>query len=262
MATRQKKTRANLRAIRGGKAGGATEKEPLEEILSGRVSKAGKASRRASKREAPPQDLPRAIQPLANAFAAGRTIDKEMRFKLDYAKQKLNEYCVRDWVHRFAMTQRRPPSVDYKANHSKFKFVMTARTTLNQEKVEALREIGLPIDEHTVLRDLQINYDAIKQHGLEKSLKKALESMNLEKGVLEEVLVPKVELKDTFYDLLVEIVRQSLSQGEDLEEKILNVLEILDPAEQMRNVEAVDLSSKECFDLIEKTEIELDEEIA
>ena len=206
--------------------------------------------------------MPKGIAPIANLFAAGRTIDKEMRFKLDYAKQKLEEFCLADWITKFVNTRRRPSSIDYSANHSRFKFVMTSRTTLTHDKVEELKSLGLPIDDYTVLRGLQINYDAIKQHGLEEKLREALGSLNVKKGVLEEIFTPRVELKETFYDLLAEVVRQSLKSGEDIEEKMRAVIEVLDPTNQMRNVEVLDLSVDDCFKLIEDTEIEPDEEIA
>jgi hypothetical protein len=267
MATRSKKRThfsetakkpRHLRAVPGGKE---HKQSAISELLSGKVSKAAKPKRRR-KDEVPPQDFPKNMQPLANLFAAGRTIEKEMKFKIDYAKQSLDDFCLKDWIGRFVATNRRPSSIDYVANHSRLKFVLTSRTTLTHEKVEELRSLGLKIDEHTTLSDLQINYAAIKQHKLENKLRDALESMHVSEGILEEIFIPKVELKDTFYDILVELVRQSLQSGENLEEKTLDVLRVLEPAEQMRNVEVSDLSIKQCFDLIEKTEIEPEEDIA
>ncbi len=261
--------RPTLRAIPGGKsseragARGARSSAatPIDDLLSGKVTRTTEARGR-KKGQVAPQELPKNVSAIANLFAAGRTIDKEMRFKLDYAKQKLEDFCLSDWISKFVATRKRPSSIDYSANHSRFKFVMTSRTTLTQEKVDELKDLGLPIDEHTVLRGLQVNYDAIRQHGLEGKLREALASLNVKKGVLEEIFSPRVELKETFYDLLAEIVRQSLKSGEKMEEKMLTVLEVLDPTNQMRNVEVLDLSVDECFKLIEKTEIEPDEEIA
>lgn len=250
-----------LRAIPGGRNG--APKSAVSELLSGRVSRA-KAAKKRRKREVPPQDLPRELAPLSNVFAAGRTIDREMRYKIDYAKSRIEDFCLNDWIKRFAAGGRKPPNIDYTADHSKFKFVMTTRTTLNHEKVEELRHLGIPIDEHTVLSDIQINYDAIKQHRLENKLRDALEAMNVSEGVLDEIFIPKVELKDTFYDVLVEVVRRSLAPGEALEEKMLQVIQVLNPADQMRNVEVMNLSVQQCFDLLQKTEVETEpgEEVA
>lgn len=266
MATRaRKKSRSasnsakpQLRAIPGGREG--VRRTAVTELLSGRVPKA-RAAKKRRKREVPPQELPKEFAPLSNVFAAGRTIDKEMKYKIDYAKSRIEDFCLRDWIKRFAATNRKPPSVDYTSDHSKFKFVMTTRTTLTHEKVEELRHLGIAIDEHTILSDIEINYDAIKQHRLENKLRDALEAMNVSAGVLDEVFTPKVELKDTFYDVLVEVVRRSLSPGERLEDKMFQVIQILNPADQMRNVET-DLGIQQCFDLIQKTEIEPEEEVA
>ena len=155
---------------------------------------------------------------------------------------------MRDLVRRFVAANRRPASAEYLANHARFKFVLTSRTTMTVE-VETLKELNLPIEQYTELRGMQLNADAVRQHGLEQKLIQALESMNVPKKVLEECFIPQVNLKDTFYDLLPEIVRNTLKKGENLEDKMLAVLEVLNPAQQIRNTEAIGLDAKQCFDL-------------
>lgn len=198
---------------------------------------------------------------MANLFVAGRVVEKEIKFKADYAKQEVDRYCMQDFVRRCIAANRRPSSVEYVTSHARFKFVLTTRTTMTVEKTEALKDLNIPIEDYTELRDMQISYDAVKEHGLEKKLREALESMKVSRAVLDDVFVPRVELKDAFYDLLLEIVRNSLQKGENLEEKFVEVLEILSPAQQIRNTEATDLDPRQCFDLVYRSKVEASEDI-
>ncbi|HLD99739.1 MAG TPA: hypothetical protein VJB59_05740 [Bdellovibrionota bacterium] len=246
-----------LRAIPGGKQRGSA----VGDLLSGKVPRAPRAARQR-KREVPPQELPKDIEKISNLFAAARTIKKEVETKEAWAKDRINDFCLRDFCHRYAATDRRPPSIEYVTNHSKFKFVLTSRTTLTPDKEDALRDLDIELQEHTQLAGLEINYSAIRQHGLEGKLRDALESLDVDKGILDECFRPKVELKDTFYDRLTEVARASLKPGESLEDKLHEILQILGPAEQVRNVDVIGLDSKQCFDLVTRTDIEAEEEIA
>lgn len=257
--------RPQLRAITGGKAAHPREKEGGEEagvpgLFTGRVRRTTEGTKRP-RREPAPREIPRELQPIANLFAAGRIVEKEIKFKADYAKQEIDEFCVRDFARRYIAEHRRPVSADYIANHARFKFVMTTRTTMNVGKVDALKSMNIPIEEHTELRDLQINYSAIRQHGLEKKLIEALETMHIPQAVLNECFSPKVELKATFYDLLLEVVRTSLNKDEELEDKMVEVLRILGPAEQIRNTEALGLDARACFDLVYRSKVEASEDL-
>ena len=249
-------SRSHLRAIPGGRNAGLEEgRSEVGQLLSGRVSRAPKP-KRGRKREVPPQPLPKEIQALANVYAAQKTLEKELGFKGKFAEQKVKDYCVREYVHRFATQERKPPSLDFTADHAHFKFIMTMRTTLTPEKIDYLSSRNIAIDKYTELRGIRVNYDAIRQHGLEKKLRSALESMNVAKGVLEEVFRPEVELKDGFYERFYDVLRDSLQQGEDLEDKMLETLNALGPANQVRGLEAVGLTVKQCFELVNETEID------
>ena len=250
----------HLKAIPGGR-NQTREPSGVGELLSGQIPRAPKKPR-ARKREIPPQELPRNMEKISNLFAAARTLKKEVETKERWAKGRIDEFCVRDFVRRFAAADRRPPSIEYTTAHSKFKFVLTSRTTLTGDKEDALRDMSIPLEEYTQLAGVEINYDAIRQHGLENSLREALEAMDIRKSILDECFRPKVELKDAFYDRLAGVVRGSLQSDEKLEEKMFEVLQVLQPAEQVRNVDVIGLDSQQCFDLVRKTEIEPEEEIA
>jgi hypothetical protein len=263
MAQAKRKKTPRLRSIPGGReekppAAGSRE---VERLLSGRVSRKARIKKRG-KRSIPPQELPPDLMKISNLLVAGRAVEKEISFKIDFARHQVEEFCIRDFARRFAETQRRPPSIEYSADHSRFKFVMTVRTSLNPEMIEALEQLGVDLNEHTQLQGLELNYEAIRQHRLEDRLRQALESMHLAPGVLEEVFTEKVALQDSFYELLVPNIEKTLRSGENLEEKIFEVLRILHPATQIRNAEPLDLSIDECFDLVRKADIEAEEEIA
>ena len=275
-----------LRSIPGGKEKPARDDRAVEELLSGRVRERPKS--RTRKKELPAEEIPKQLQKLADVFAAARSIEKEIRVKGEYARQQLDRFWRDQLAKQYALINRRPANRTFIGKHSKFKFVFTERTTLTPEKIEELKEMDIPIEEHTEVRGVQISYNAIRQHGLVNKLRDALSQMHLPKGVLEEVFSPQVQLKDSFYDILTEVVRNSLkisgkqegkasenNQGKQaenqdklqkklqdkLQEKLGRVLEILNPTTQIRNVE-LDLDAKQAFDLVNSTEIQAEEEIA
>ncbi len=248
---------SGLRAIPGGKK---KDSSAVEALLSGKVRRGLQKKRR--KGEVPPQTLPGDLNSLADVFVAGKALEKEVLFKMRYAEQRIKEHCISDFVNRFIAISKKPGNVDYLSRHARFKFVMTRRTTLSEDKVEDLRSLNIPLEEYTELGGLKINYEAIRQHNLEGHLREALESMHLPKGVIEEVFTPAVELKEAFYDRLDDVVRRSLGDGEDLSEKMLQVLQILNPTTQIRNTEVVGLDLNQCFDLLTQTELEMEEEVA
>lgn len=224
------------------------------ELLSGKVSAKPKRAKKGGRKRLV-EAVPEALNGLVEVYVAGRKIEREISFKLRFAEQRVKDYCVRRFAEIYASTGERPSSIDYQGERSQFTFVQTKRTTLTAEKVEALRSLSIPIDDYTELRGLRVNYEAIRRHKLEGSLRKALEEMGVKPEVLEETFEPVVQLKDSFFTLLDNIVTKSLEKGEELSDKMKEVLAILQPANQVRNADLPSLSANECFDLIHAAEI-------
>ncbi|OFZ17948.1 MAG: hypothetical protein A2X94_08625 [Bdellovibrionales bacterium GWB1_55_8] len=252
---------AKLKSIPGGKgktpARGSSE---LAGLFSGKVTRAAPKSRQAKKKLKPTEELPGDLRFLSDVFAAGRAVQKELSFKVRYAEQRVKDYCLRRFSELFAASGTRPPSIEYTGEHSRFMFTQTERTTLTLDKVEELRDLGIPIDEYTELRGIRINYEAIRRHKLEEKLQKALSEMGLRSDILEECFVPNVELNESFYNVLAQIIRESLREGEELPEKLHEVLQILRPANQVRNLELPGYDARKSFDLVMKAEIAATEE--
>jgi hypothetical protein len=242
-----------LKSITGGKAA-SKKSSAVEDLFSGRVTTRPKNSR--IKEEAPPIELRKGLQKYADVFAAGRALEREIKMKADFARQQVEEFCLADIAKQYATINRRPSSRNFISKHSRFRFVFTERTTLTPEKSEELSDMNIPLEEHTEVRGVRINYDTIRQHKLEEKLRDALESLKVSKGVLDEIFTPEVHLKESFYNVLTEIVRNSLKEGEKLEDKILNVIQVLSPATQIRNVETIGLNPKQTFELVKNTQIE------
>jgi len=233
-------------------------KSGVDDLFSEKVTRE-KKTKRGRKKELPPTDLPKDLAKICDLFAAGKAVLKEIDYKIDFASQRLREYALRGFVRLFVSTKRKPPSMDYVGQHSRLKFVQTRRTTLTVEKADYLRSLGIPVDEYTELAGIEMNMAEISRHGLVEKVREGLANLGVAKAVLEECFETKHELTSAFYENLYSIVRDSLQKDEDLEEKMLDVMTTLNPAEQLRNVEIKDLDVRECFDLILKTEIEVDE---
>jgi hypothetical protein len=258
MATaRAPRRKAPLRTIPGGRASQA-ETGALDELFQTTLTQA-RSKKKRHKGEIPPVEFPGELAKICDLYAAGKSVLKEIDFKVDFAAQKLREYALKNFVRLFASIKKKPPSIDYIGRHSRLKFVQTHRTTLTLEKTNQLRSMGIPIDEYTELTGIDINMNEIRRHGLTDKLRDGLAEMGVSKAVLDECFTPKHELNPSFYDNLYTIVRDSLAKDEDLEGKMLEVVNTLSPAEQLRNVEVKDMDVQKCFDLVLKTELEVDE---
>lgn len=256
---RKTKTRPALRVVPRPEESGQEKAGGIDELLSGKVTRARPRAKKSRGKKKPTEALPEQLKGLSDVYIAGRKVQKEIDFKVRYAEQQVKEYCTRRFAELYATTGNRPPAVDYQGGQSRFTFIQTARINLTADKAEALREMDLPIDQYTELRGMRINYEAIRSHKLEKKLRTALENMGLSNSILEEIFVPDIQLKESFFEVLDSFVARSVKQGESVEEKLYEVMRVLQPASQVRNADVPGMSAKECFDLIESAEIVLPE---
>lgn len=251
------RARPLLRVVSGGppKRTSNPESSALSELFSSSLSRARQKPKRGKKQELAPIDLPKALGKYSDLFAAGKALLKEIEFKVGYAEQRIRDFCVENYVKLFASLKSRPPSLDFKGATSSFKFVQTHRTTLTAEKVHDLKDLGVPIDDFTELVGIEVNMAAIRQHKLEDKLQSGLATLGVAPGVIEECFTPRHELSPRFYDNLFAIVQGTIGKGEDAQEKIEQVFQILNPSSQIRNVETK-LNREMSFKYVDETEIE------
>lgn len=236
------------------------EAEPgVRGLLSGRVIRGKETGRPSRKKRKVTEPLPEDLRELGDVYVAGRKVQKELEFKTRFAEQRVKEYCMRRFAELYADSGKRPPSMDFQGAQSHFTFIQTSRINLTPDKAEALRSMDLPVDRHTELKGLRINYEAIRQHKLEEPLRKALEDMGVPNDVLEQVFVPEVQLKESFFEILDNFAASNLKPGENLSDRIYEIMQILQPANQVRNADLPGLNAKECFDLVDSAEIVLPE---
>ena len=251
----KKSTTPKLRAIPGGKT---NETPALEQLFSSSVSSASAKKKKGKRQEILPIEFPKDLSKTMDLFAAGKNLLREIEFKVKFAEQRLRAFCTTNYVKLFATLKRKPPSLDYKGEHSSLKYVQTHRTTLTHEKVEDLRAIGIEIDEYTTLTGIDINMAAVRQHKLETKLQEGLSSLGVSPGIIEECFTPRHELNPVFYDNLFTIVQHSLKKGEHTEDKITRIFEILEPSSQIRNVET-EIPQNKSWDVVAKAEIQVDD---
>lgn len=256
--------RSPLRLVKNGKPAKKNEEPAISPLFSGKITREAPRGRRAKKQTKPVETLKSKLAELGEIYAAGKMVQKELAFKVEYAEQRIKDHCLRRYAEVYAATGKRPESLDFASRHSRFMFIQTDRTWLTLERVEELRAMNVNIDAHTELRGIRINYEAIRRHGVEKGLQKALHEamvkMNVSQDILDECFVPDVQLKDAFFEILDNVTRESLQEGELLEEKIRDVIRVLGSASQIRNLQAVDLDLKACIKKVVEAEIDVLEE--
>ena len=97
---------------------------------------------------------------------------------------------------------------------------------------------------------MKVDVEAIKLHKLEQKLRDAMAGMGVLREVLLECFRPDVQLKESFFDHLGNLVGQFLKKGEDLGEKLYSTLKILNPTTQIRNADLPNLSATQSYQLI------------
>ncbi|MGZ3686799.1 MAG: hypothetical protein ACXWPM_12000 [Bdellovibrionota bacterium] len=235
-------------------------KKGVHELFSGKVTRGPKRGRKAKKKAQPKEALPKDLKKIADLYAAGKTAQKELEFKVRFAEHQVKEFCLRRYAERYAAAGNRPPGVEFQGEKSHFTFVQTSRINLGIDKVGELRELHLPIDEHTELKGIRIDYEAARKHGIAEKLQEAISSLDLSAEAVEECFVPDVQPREGFFEALDNIVRESLQKGESLPDKMYQVLRVLNPSSQVRNLKIDGMNVKECFEFVIDTEITVPEE--
>jgi len=232
-----------------------TKADQLEDILSGKISEKTTRKKKGKTRQRAVELLPSQLRQIADVLAAGRVIKKEIDTKISLSEQRVREYCVRRFCERFAATGRRPSSTIYAGSKSRFTFIQTQKIHLTPEKADALRMMNIPIDDYTELTGVDIDYAVIKANNLEFKLKTALSQMDVPEKVLNEIFQPKVELKESFFNTLNTIIKETLQEGEDLIAKMYDAVSVLGPINQLKNPEVHGLSLKDSFKLVDESDI-------
>lgn len=233
----------------------------IDELLRGKVIARPKATKDKGKKKKTTEKLPEELQELADVLVAGRKIDREIQFKVNFAHQKIQEYCLRRFAERFMETGHRPESTTYATEKSVFSFIQTRRITLTTEKTDALKMLHVSLDGQTELKGLKVNFDAIREHKLEYKLRDALKSIGVSPAVLVECFQPDVQLKESFFEHLSSVIDRSLEKGENGADKMFEVLHVLNPASQIRNAEIPNLGPERSFKLIHDTDIAVTEDL-
>lgn len=222
----------------------------VDQLLSGKTLRSGVRESRGRKPAKTVEKLPPEIAELADVLVAGRKIEREIRFKLEYAEKRVKDYCRQRFAEIYAATGNRMSSGSFAGDRSSFTFIQTRRISLTQEKVAALEALDVSVEGETELRGIRINYEAIRMHRLEKKLRDALEGMGVSREILAECFQPDVQFRESFFTRLSTIVEKSLAKGEELSSKLYQVVNILNPTEQIRNADLPDLNSLQSYKLI------------
>lgn len=211
----------------------APEKKGLAAIFSNKPK--AEAPKSKSKSNKPVVILPDELNTAEEVMVSGKMIAKAVENKVKTATAMVMDYCWRWFANQYAHTGARPSTSTMVGNRAKFDFIQTSRIFVNAGKIENLERIGVNMDDWVKLSGVTINYEAIRSNGLEEKLQAAIESMNLPDAVQSEILLPKHELRKDFFESLDKVARDSLQDGEDLSDKIYQILKILEPVKQVKN---------------------------
>ena len=207
----------------------------LSGLFSGKVAAPTLGAKKAKGKSKPIEEIPAELVPHTEVMVAGKMVTKRIENKIKAATDAVKFWCMQRFADVFAATGSRPATSTVIGGKAKFDFIQTKRIYLTPDRVQAVRDMGVDIDRWTDIKGVNINYEAIKRHGLEASLETALSSMGVTQAILEEIFQPKHELKEGFFDGLYSVCQTGLKKGEKLNEKIFSVLLALQPVSQTKN---------------------------
>lgn len=209
----------------------------LAGLFSGKVGAptVNGASKSKSKKVKPVEEVPTELKAHTEVMVAGKMIAKAVEKKVAAATDAVKSWSMSRFAEIWSMTGTRPATFEVHGGIATFDFIQTKRIFLTPERVQAVRDLGVNIDEWTDIKGVNINYEAIKRHGLEEKLQEALGSMGLSDAVLGEILQPKHELKEGFFDAMFSVCNDALAEGESIKDKIYSVMLALLPVNQVKN---------------------------
>lgn len=206
-------------------------------VFSSKVAAPTLGAKKAKGKSKPLSEIPAELVPHAEVMVAGKMVNKRIENKIKAATDAVKSWCLQKFAEVYAATGSRPATTTVIGGKAKFDFIQTKRIYLSPDRVQAVRDMGVDIDNWTDIKGVNINYEAIKRHGLESKLQEALGSMGISDAILGEILQPKHEVREGFFDSLFSVVQGSLKKGEDLSDKMFGVLLALQPVSQTKNPE-------------------------
>ena len=237
-------------------------------LFSGKMAAPVKSEKKSKSKSKPIEELPEELHPQAEVFISGKLVMKAIEKKIEVSQSQVKNWCVKRFADVYAKTGTRPATSTVVGGSAQFDFIQTKRIYLNPDRVQAMRDLGVDIDSWTEIKGVNINYEAIKRHGLEQKLQTALSKMDVSEAILGEIFQPKFELKDGFFDALYASCEKSMKKGEELAQKMYLTMLALEPVNQTKNPEIVGLSGdtetkrlQSALKTIIETEIQSDESV-
>lgn len=178
---------------------------------------------------------------LAGAKAAMNAIKKT----IDDAEAILKAATLRHYCEHYAQTGRAPDVRMFESKLGSFQVVQQSTAKVTMEKAEELKGQGIDLEQFKTRNSYTIRMAKASK----SDTRKIIESMQ---GILGEdfpdVVSEYVHVDDEFFDNFDDIVKQSLGPGQRLDEKMLEVLRVLNPTIQFREF-STDLKEQAGYDL-------------
>jgi hypothetical protein len=211
------------------------------------------------------KEVPAMLKPVLGVYVACKRIMKTLEPKLNLAESRIKDFAVREWATEFVRTGAIPSSSTLSAGDVSIDFVPTKRIFLKAEAVQQLEAMNVAIMDYVEVTGIDLNVEVLRKHGmLEKAQEALMKIEGMTPEIMDELVRPKMEAKETLYPSLAKISRDSLpatAKESEIIERAIAVVKIVNPVSQMRNP-SDPRSLGESMNVVEGTEIDSVEDIA
>jgi len=185
------------------------------------------------------------IAAVADALAGATVAQKAIKKTIDDAKAVLKAAMFRQYCEHYAQKGRPPELRKSISTTGRFNVVQQKTAKVSAAAADKLKAQGLDIEAHIESR----SYTVRMGNASKEEQKKIVASL---KDILgdgyADVVSEDIKVGDRFFGSFDDIVKKTLADGENLDEKMLRVLRVLNPTVQYQSVES-DLSEAAGFDL-------------
>jgi hypothetical protein len=227
-----------VKGVKGAKPLSAAEasRAMLGDIYSGKFATKTE-SKSTSKKDF--MSVPVHLQAEMKILVHGKRILKAIEKKIKVANDNLKVFFIEQWCRRYIKAGGVPPSAIYSAGELSIDFIQTKKIFLKKESVEQLKELNVKIDDHVEQAGLYINTAPLEKAGLMQSV---LDAVGMVKGmtpeIVQETFQTKFSIKETLYNNLPAVARESLgpkATEEEVIKRMVAIYKLLDPISMMKN---------------------------
>ncbi len=181
----------------------------------------------------------------ADALAGAKVALKAIEKIVEESEMVLKAAMMRQWCEHFATKGHMPDLRQPKGTMATFQCIQQKTAKVTGDKADDIKKKGVDLGKHKE----KISFTIRMGNASREATKKIIASMKKILGEdFEDVVSEYVTVGESFFENFDDIIRKSLGEDENLNDKMLQILRILKPTIQFSKFES-DMSESAGYDL-------------